>query len=318
MEELLQKLLNEVVVTPFDEDVSGRLTAVGDSFVEDVAVQTIDRYVRAFVMNRPDMELKEEIEKKYEEMYPEEEPIEIPPLFTIVISQYIVIKAITEKIDGQDQAVTSLIVMNYMLYRKGSLTRLILPNHVKELYYKLDEYIEQEDDIAENRAYKYIGDILANKAFLDENYQDEDVKREVREMAKMAYLYQKKEIVEKYKKDAVGSLYVKVYNYLNDILTQTKWYYVNNDVVKLLKEVLSEEERKKAATIESVVNELDKENVHLPNETLEESSLLLRYVQKVEPIPNEIRQRRLTVMEFGVYVYYELLLERIIGTYYGE
>ena len=82
--------------------------------------------------------------------------------------------------------------------------------------------------------------------------------------------------------------------------------------------MVSEEEQKKQATIEGILGELIKADVTLPGEIPEASSLLLKYIIKEEPIPVEIKSKRLTVMEFGVYVYYELLLEHIIGKYYGS
>ena len=53
-------------------------------------------------------------------------------------------------------------------------------------------------------------------------------------------------------------------------------------------------------------------------EEAEGASLLLRYVSKLEQVPLELKTRRLTVTEFGVYLYYEVLLEYIIGEYYGS
>ena len=136
-------------------------------------------------------------------------------------------------------------------------------------------------------------------------------------MAKMATLYKRQAIIEKYRKQRTKSLYVKVYEYLSEVIEQTNWLFMKNDVKQLLTEIISEEEQKKQATIEGIVNELMKVGVKLPYETLEESSLLLKYIKK-DPIPVELKNKRLTVMEFGVYVYYEILLEHIIGEYYGS
>lgn len=318
MGDLLQRLLNEVVVTPYDSDITSRLAAVCDAMADDVLVDNIDRYIVSFVFNKPDWDVKKEVEKKYAEMYPEEDALVLPPLFAIVLSQYITIVAISSKLEGMDQATSSLILMNYMLYRKGSLTRLILPSYISRMYFKLDDYIYSQDRIDTSGEQQHLEKLLAQPNFLAERYDDEDVKREVREIAKMAVLYKRQAIITEYRSKHKTNSFVKVYEYFYDVVEQTKWLFMKNNVKQLLQEIISEDEQKKQATIEGIVNELIKANVSLPYGKIEESSLLLRYVNGDEAIPDEIKSKRLTVMEFGVYVYYELLLEHIIDEYYGS
>lgn len=317
MGDMLQRMLNEVVVTPYDAKITSQLATVCDAMAEEVSVYNIDRYIQSFVFNKPDWELKKEVEEKYAEMFPEEEKLILPPLFAIVLAQNMTFDAVTNKMVGQDRAVASLILMNYMLYRKGSLTRLILPNHIAEMFFKLDDFISEKDTIGKGDELKSIGNILSTPDYLIEHYNQDEVRKEVREMAKMATLYKRQAIIEKYRKQRTKSLYVKVYEYLSEVIEQTNWLFMKNDVKQLLTEIISEEELKKQATIEGIVNELMKVGVKLPYETLEESSLLLKYIKK-DPIPVELKNKRLTVMEFGVYVYYEILLEHIIGEYYGS
>ena len=314
----MQRLLNEVVVTPYDPEITNRLAKICDAMVDEVMVENIDRYIASFVYNKPDGEIKQEVEEKYSEMYPEEDPLVLPPLFTIVLSQYITLEAINTKLEGMNQATASLILMNYMLYRKGTLTRLILPNHIAEMYGKLDAYIEEQDTINCGKEQNHLGDILSNPDYLIKHYNDADVQREVREMAKMSILFKQQAIAAKYQQENQKNIFVKVYEYLKDIIKESQWLFMRNDVKHILLEVVSEEEQKKQTTIEGVVGELIKAEVTLPYETPEASSLLLKYIIKEEPIPVEIKSKRLTVMEFGVYVYYELLLEHIIGEYYGN
>lgn len=314
----MQKLLNEVVVTPYDPVITSRLEAICESMAEEVTVENIDRYIASFVFNIPDWEIKKEVEGKYKEIYPEENPLILPPLFAIVLSQNITIEAITRKLEGRNRATASLILMNYMFYRKGSLNRLILPNHITDMYYKLDSYIDEKDTINIAGEQNHLDNILSKPNYLNEHYNDEDVKREIREMAKMTMLYKRRIIIDKFKKEKEKSLFVRVYDYLVEIIGQTKWLFMKNDIKQLLVEVVGEDEQKKQYTIESIVNEFIKAKLTLPFDNLEESSLLLRYIKGQDGIPAELKNRRLTIMEFGVYVYYELLLEHIIGEYYGN
>lgn len=318
MGDLLQKLLNEVVVTPYDSEITSRLAKICDAMADEVKVESIDRYIASFVYNKPNGEIKQEVEEKYAEMYPEEDPLVLPPLFSIVLSQYITLEAITNKLEGMNQATASLILMNYMLCRKGTLTRLILPNHIAEMYGKLDAYIEEQDTINYGKEQKHLGDILSTPDYLIKHYNDTEVQREVREMAKMSTLYKRQAIAAKYQQENRKNIFVKVYEYLKEVIKDSQWLFMKNDVKQILLEVVSEEEQKKQATIESIIGELIKAEVTLPYDNPEESSLLLKYIIKKEPIPDEIRIKRLTSMEFGVYVYYELLLEYIIGEYYGS
>lgn len=319
MENLLQELLNEVVVTPYDPKIIERLTEICNNIAEETTVDDIDGYVKAFVYNKPDMDFKQLVEENYAEKYPEEDTIDLPPIFSIVLAQYIAFASITQYMDGRNQATASLILMNHLLFRKGSLSRLILPNHIKEMLSKIDVFILNQDKIVVNGEFKIMKELLSEPNYLDEHYQEADVKAEVRKMAKTTYLYQQQLIVGKYKGRTEKKPYEKTYNFVLELLKNTPWKFSNNDVVALLRQVLTEEGQKKTATIDSIVKELVEAGVELPYDTLEQSSLLLNYVQSGgNNVSNELKNRRLTVMEFGIYIYYELLLEYIIYEYYGS
>ncbi len=318
MGDLLQKLLNDVVVTPYDPNITSRLAVVCDEMAAEVKVDTIDRYIASFVFNKPDWDFKQEVEEKYAKTYPDEDSLVLPPLFAIVLAQTITIYAITNKLTGMDQAVASLILMNYLLYRKGSLTKLILPNHLSEMFYKMDSYIDGKDNLEITGDKEHLASILSNPDFLMENYNNEMIRREVRELAKMAILYKRQAITDKYKQRQGENAFVKVYEYLCEVIEEGKWPFLKNDIKRILLDVTTEAEQKKQATIEGIIGELTKAKVDLPYDSLEESSLILKFIAKDEEIPVELKSKRLTVMEFGVYVYYELLLEHIICEYYGS
>lgn len=317
MGNLLQELLNEVVVTPYDAQIIERLTEICNETAESTTVDDIDGYIEAFVHNKPDMEFKKSVEENYAEKYPNEEVIDLPPIFAIVLAQYIAIASITQYMDERDQATASLILMNYLLFRKGSLTRLILPNHIKEMLSKIDTYIANQDKIVADGEFEKMKEMLSEPNYLDEHYQEAEIKAEVRKMAKTAYLYQQQIIVGKYKGVPEKKPYEKTYSFLSELLNNTPWKFTNNDIVALLRQVLTEEGQKKTATIENIVKELVEAGVELPYEKLEKSSLLLNYVKSGgKDVPQELKTRRLTVMEFGIYLYYELLLEYIVDEYY--
>lgn len=317
MTKLLQKMLNEVVVTPYDAEITERLAEICNTIAMGVKVKDIDNYIASFVLNSPNMIFKKKLEDEYANKYPNEDPIVLPPLFSIVLALYITYIAITEYLSGRDQATASLILMNYMLYRKGALARLILPDYIRQMYYKMNDYIDLQDDIEVSKTFKHLGKILSDKEYIAKHYDEEGIKMEIRSMAKITHLYHQQMIVEKYKKEITHQQYVKTYQFLKEILEMAEWKFMNCDVVTLLKTVFAEEEQKKTATIESIISELRQGKVKVPYEQIGSSSLLLCYIAGKD-VPIEIKARRLTVMEFGVYVYYEMLLEYIIGEYYGK
>lgn len=313
---MLQKMLNEVVITPFDATITERLASICDAMADEVTVKDIDRYIVPFVTNVPEMAFKNEVEEKYASDYPDEEPLVLPPLFAIVLAQYIVIKVISEKLEERDQATASLILMNYMLYRKGSLIRLMLPEYIRQMYFKMDAYVDNQDTIEESGMFKHLSGLLADANYLDEHHDEDDVKAEVRRMAKQTQIYRQRGVVGLYMFRGNLQPYVRSYQFVKELLKQTDWKFLKTDIVALLKEVLTEEEQKKSATVDNIVSELRRAEVRVPFEQIEDSSLLLRYING-ESVPTEIAARRLTAMEFGVYVYYEILLEHIISEYYG-
>ena len=314
---MLQKLLNEVLITPFDAIITERLASICDAMADEVTVKDIDRYIVPFVTNVPEMAFKNEVEEKYASDYPDEEPLVLPPLFAIVLAQYIVIEVISEKLEERDQATASLILMNYMLYRKGSLIRLMLPEYIRQMYFKIDAYVDNQDTIVENGSFEHLAGLLADANYLEKHCDEDDMKAEVRRMAKQTHLYRLQGIVEQYTFRKDLQPYLRVYLFVQELMKQTAWKFLKTDVVQMLKEILTEDEQKKSLTVDNIINELRRVGAKVPYGQIEGSSLLLRYING-ENVPTEIATRRLTVMEFGVYVYYEILLEYIISEYYGS
>ena len=314
---MLQKLLNEVLIPPFDAIITERLASICDAMADEVTVKDIDRYIVPFVTNVPEMAFKNEVEEKYASDYPDEEPLVLPPLFAIVLAQYIVIEVISEKLEERDQATASLILMNYMLYRKGSLIRLMLPEYIRQMYFKMDAYVDNQDTIVENGSFEHLAGLLADANYLEKHCDEDDMKAEVRRMAKQTHLYRLQGIVEQYTFRKDLQPYLRVYLFVQELMKQTAWKFLKTDVVQMLKEILTEDEQKKSLTVDNIINELRRVGAKVPYGQIEGSSLLLRYING-ENVPTEIATRGLTVMEFGVYVYYEILLEYIISEYYGS
>lgn len=316
MERNLQDLLKGVVVTPFDEEITNRLTEVCNIFAKELTVKTIDSYIIQFIYNKPDKDFKKKVEAKYSELYPDEESILLPPLFAIVLSQYIVMIAFESYLKDRDLATCSLILMNYMLIRKGSLVRLILPFDIKKMFFKLEAFIDKVDDIELARNYYYARKILENKEYILNHISEDGLKEEVRGMVKEMYLFRRYQTIQKIRNLSNKHPYSKVYKGLAELFDNTNWLFVKNNAVEYIKKLISVDILKKTSTIDNIVSELRGDEVTLPYEKYEASSIILGFVSS-GIIPSDLKNRRLTVLEFGIYVYYELMLEHIINEYYA-
>lgn len=316
MEQKLQGMLNEVVVTPYEADITERLAEICDIFAKNLTVKTIDRYIVQFIYNKPDKEFKKEVEAKYSELCPSENPIILPPLFAIVLSQYIVMTAFERYLKGLDLAACSLILMNYMIIRKGSLVRLILPIGIEKMFFKMESYVDTVDNIKLIEDYRHAKGILEEEDYILKHIDDAGLKEEVRSLVKEAYIYKRSKTIQQVRKSSSKRPYSKVYKGLAELINHTNWLFLKNDVVATVKDIISEEVLKKTSTIDNIISELRKdEDVILPYEKPKASSVLLGYINDGK-VPQDLKNRRLTVLEFGVYIYYELLLEHIIHEYY--
>ena len=61
MGDMLQRMLNEVVVTPYDAKITSQLATVCDAMAEEVSVYNIDRYIQSFVFNKPEERIEFEL-----------------------------------------------------------------------------------------------------------------------------------------------------------------------------------------------------------------------------------------------------------------
>lgn len=316
MEQKLQSILNEVVVTPYDEVITDRLTEICDIFAKELKVETIDRYMVQFIYNKPDKEFKKEVEAKYSDLYPTEDPIILPPLFSIVLSQYIVMAAFERYLKDLDLATCSLILMNYMLIRKGSLVRLILPKGIENMFFKLESYVDKVDKIKLIDDYRHAKEIFEEEDYILKHINDDGLKEEVRSLAKEAIFYRRSKTIQKVRSLSSKHPYSKIYRGLAELIDNTSWLFLKNDVVATVKDIIGEGVLKKSSTIDNIINELrTDDNVILPYERPKPSSIILGFINDGK-VPQDLKNRRLTVLEFGIYVYYELLLEHITYEYY--
>ena len=312
----LKELLNDAVVTPYDEYVAQQLAEVCDEIASELGINDINRHIKCFVYGKPNNELKEEIEQKYIEKYPKEDGFAMPPLFTIILAQYIVIEAFEKHLKGRDKAVCSLKLMNMMLLRKGSLSQLLLPEYISEMYNKLDDYIAQADKIPVNTEFKHLWEIMSDPTYLTNHIAEVELQNEIRMMAKVTYLHRQDMLVKNFSVQKYVSPFERMYYVLYEVIEHAEWLFPKYDVVKMIRNIAQEDE-KKQQPIESIVKDLRNVGEKLPLDELDDSSILLKSIAG-EDLAEELRQRRLNVVEFGVYIYYELMLEQILKRYYGR
>ena len=202
----------------------------------------------------------------------------------------------------------SLIVRNYAVLRKGDWNRLLCQNWIMEMYSYYETYAA--DMVKSSINYSQLLDAVVPS----ENWNDtglditqQAVYDQIRSLCMAGYYGRISGYIKTWAFKKLTSPFAQVYVLVCKMVKEWNWKYLSLSPVKKLVEVLGENcKRKKMLSniVTEVLDEVQKEQLCAPDE---ESSVLLTRVYNNRPIA--IDSRMFTALEFGVYIYYEMLLE---------
>lgn len=301
----LRMMSQDVLVIPFSEEDAETLDRFCEKQVEEITQKRFESLVLGFLTRENEEELEEEFENFcIDEDYGDglSRAAIIP-----VLSEYIVLKTIENVESNEDSALYSLLLKNALILAVKGNGFVAYPKAVADAFDIYSNYIADEKTFAKEDGGNEVTRIVLDSeddtlAATINNAESEVVKSIVYDAA--AYRYKK--IVDEISIDP-DNLTEELYNVAERLVENAPWVYIDKKPAETIKTILgnvSNTEVSLGEVIEKLKCE-DDEGEYLP------TSILLRLLCGDDKDIELSSETRFTAAEMAVYLYYELLAEKL-------
>lgn len=313
MKEKLKQILSKSLVVSLKDDQLDKIDKACHDIVEDMDYELADKLICFVVGNREDESLQEEVEDKIKDASPKVGLI--PDVIYRACCQYVVWLAVKgNQLCDSMRACISLMVRNAMLLRKLRGVKLPAPEVMPELYGAWDEYLQKEEpDTSLDESMKMATDVLSNMDYFTTTAIDD----------------KRAEIVRKWAYDAVITLLRTRFNDSRDNYIEEKtqsermtmavrdWVRnlpmttLNTDGLKSIVGLFSQEELNQKYSVKDLLETLNEYDLSIEDGEVMNSSVLISALSD-EEMKKELGDAKLSLLEYGIYLYYELIAEKLI------
>lgn len=302
----LQKVINKHLFVPIEEDLTERLIAVSNSLTAAMDSDAVDKWSRAFFMNSVSPSFKNMFVAQYKLLY-DEEPYFPPVVFEILETFQVLLAIQSDDLDSDLREQFSLIVRNNAVWRKGNWYGLLCPEWIEQMYV----YYSNDGDKTLKYTYDYeilLKAVASHNTWAETGLEISDAKvyNQLRSLCTSVVRGKVKAFAETPAFRNLSSPFAQVYLLVNKMVNDWQWKYIDKSPVRRIKSAMGDN-CKKRKMLSGIANEVrDQLRTDLTVPTMDSSVLLARIATGEV---SSIDGRQFTVLEFGIYLYYELLLE---------
>lgn len=303
----LRSLINRHLFVPISEELVGQLLDVVSSQVPEMTAEAVTKYARAVFKNQVEWSFKNAIQTKYEEQYGES--LTMPNIVFLILEGYTLRHTIqSDSVDVSAKAKFSLIVRNCAVIRKGNWDGIVCSKWLIEIYNYYGEYSKKK--VVNNVAYNNLLKAVTPKAQWSETgmqITDKGVYDQIRSLCASGVRGEQNWYIRSSEFKNISSPFAKAYLLAKKMVKEWNWKYISASPVEKLRIALGEDAKKRkqlGKIVADVTTGVVKEQLLKP---VEGSSLLLARIY--EGKNTTMDERMFSTLEFGVYLYYELLLE---------
>lgn len=300
----LNQILDGATAIPYSDTLISTLDTACHTYKIENELERVDELVVGFVTGI----IPNEFKKHIEEAMREQEFHEIPTNDVLVrLAQYIVLETILENEDELNKAICASKLMNYMLVTKALKRPIPNADSLLEVYeYHISEYLKDVDTVPEDIQTDIRTTIPAEDFPLEISKEDADA---LRLIFKEAELYRIEHWLTSDEIQNIESPFVKVYIGLSKMFDHLAYCFYNIDLKKVIRLLLNNT-KKTRKKLSNIIEELVQSKCKF-NANCSETSVILSMIKGKNQVDsgNVI----LNIEEFAVYLYYELLTEKIIA-----
>ena len=320
--EIIKKFLEGSVVIPYSDDLLSVIDKACHSYIseeEEDKYADIEKMAECFLWGIG----AEDFQSVLNDSVNKENTINTLPKVVIQrLAAYECYIMIMEEDDERISSIMATIFMNYLLSEKTCLKCIPCGDMIHEIYNKhLSKYIAKNDKscdtgdlelikgIAEAEdAVKYITETAGEKT---DEMQVNDL---LKELAKSAAYYKYDRALWDSFSEEIQDPFVKVFFAVCNLMKHTEYCYYSYLFFPKIMGLLDKTEQNKRKTISKIMESLRPNADRFVNKPLSGSSLILRLLNG-DKIPSRdvLNATQISVKEFCVYSYYELLIENILN-----
>lgn len=230
---------------------------------------------------------------------------------------------VMEEDDEKDSSIMASIFMNYVLLVKKRTYRIPCSTLIQELYGKhISNYIKKIDCLDDTGDLTLIRKIAESDSPLSdfkEMEYEEEFDTQFKKIAKSAAFYEYQKVLRLEDLRTIADPFARVFVALCKLMTKMEYYYYDFPFYSSTMDLLSENESKTRKSVQKITESLKPYAKDYIKDICSSSSLLLHKAKgKTDICLNDISSIQLSVKEFCVYLYYELLIDNILNQIYDE
>lgn len=224
------------------------------------------------------------------------------------LSLFSVYLTVLEEGDELKQHLYATMFMNAMILAKGRWNELSNEEVIREIYkFHITKYLIKHDTTGEELTTSIISNIAKFRTYYSEFGFEENDLKDLQIIAKDAAYYRCEKLLKKQELLNIIDPFTRMYHFIAKLIDSYQYLYYNYDIEVYITQSVNGENRIKM--LSNILKEIKPSARDFNTNT----SVLLRLIDKKEVKKSDfLLQRKLNVMEFGLYLYYELLVERMI------
>lgn len=306
MEKKLAKLLDGAVAIPYNSELLTQLVTICRSYSKDDLIVKIDDCSLSFITGVVSEDFSDYVVGILTEN--DSELTILPSNVLTRLSLFSVYLTVLEEVDDLKQHLYATMFMNAMILAKGRWNELPNEEVIKEIYkFHITDYLAKHDTTGEIITTSIISVIARYPIYYNENEFSEHELKDLQVIAKDAAYYRCEKVLKNQELLNKIDPFARVYGIITKLVDSYQYLYYNYDVEAYITQSANGEKKNKM--LSNILKEIEPS----PRNHNSNTSVLLRLIDKEKVESSDLLlQRKLNVIEFGLYLYYELLVERMI------
>ncbi|MBT1308489.1 hypothetical protein JQN09_14870 [Phocaeicola dorei] len=302
----LKQMLEGATAIPYSDTLIAILKTTSLTYKDDNKFERVDELIVGFVTGSIPNKFKSHIEKAMEEQGFQEIPTD--DVF-VRLAQYVVLDTILNNEDELAQTICASKLMNYMLVAKALKRSIPNRSYLLQVYdYHLSKYLEKVDKVTEDTQTELRSEV-PNADFPLEI--SEDKAKDLCLVFKEAELYRVERLLTSDKIQNIENPFVRIYVGLCEMFDRLAYHLYNVDLNRIIGLLIGNKDERKRKKLSKIIEELTQTNCEFRNNCSQTAVILLMIKGEEQGAVGDLI---LPIKEFAVYLYYELLTEKILAT----
>lgn len=302
----LKSVIDTQLFVPIDSDAANLLHDVSVQMADELDIETAENLVLGFFKGCVILGFKQSFREKSLELY--ERIPDIPNLAYIILELYVIrLAVLSEIVPDSEKVQISLAVRNAAILKKGKWQGVLCQEWLSEIFAYADNHKQQP---IQTKPYNELIDAVMSSNDWDESGLDISQKNiyiQLRSLCVAGMRGKVNSYVRGTEFKSLSSHFVQTYMIVKKMINDWQWKYVERSPVNKLTDILGQD-AKKRKNLGNITNDI---RTGLPAKQIikpkMKSSILLKKIY--DGGSSEIDGMMFSSLEFGVYLYYELLLE---------